>query len=270
MTEELQEIYRKNTSCVRSTGINEDLAIKLYEKYTNFINLSTQVKGKLLDVGCGSAWSAYLLSQQGYEVTGIDLNYDSFECPKSQSLTLIEASALDLPFENNQFDVVGSNQAIEHMPNPEKALLEMLRVLKPNGILCIVAPNLLSIGDFIMSVTKYVWLNRPISNIFVRSANMPQHPWGNTLPEVLFSFPRKLSLILKKSLNQNAEFTMRVPDTIPPFHADNDACYLCNPIDLVKFLPIQNCEVIQNGFYGRSRITQMIATGTFIAARKLE
>jgi SAM-dependent methyltransferase len=271
MSEQLQEIYRKNSSLVRSTGLDQDSAIKIYEKYISFIVLSTkelQTKGKLLDVGCGSAWSSYFLSQKGYEVTGIDLNYESFECPKSSSLTLLEASALDLPFDNNEFDVVASNQAIEHMPDPEKALLEMIRVLKPNGMLCIVAPNLLSIGDFILALTKYMWLNKKISNIFWRSPDMPKHPWGNTIPEVLFSFPRKLNLILRKSSSQDAEFTMRVPDTIPPFHADNDACYLCNPIDLVKFFPTQNCKIIQNGFYGRPAITRMIATGTYIAAQK--
>lgn len=269
MSEQLQEIYRKNSASVRSTGIDGESAIKIYEKYTSFINLSTkEVKGKLLDVGCGSAWSSYLLSQQGYEVTGMDLNYESFECPKSPSLTLLEASALNLPFDDNQFDVVGSNQAIEHMPDPRKALLEMIRVLKPNGILCIVAPNLLSVGDFILGLTKYVWLNRPITSIFWRSPNMPKHPWGNTIPELLLSFPYKLSLIFKKSLARDPEFTMRVPDTTPPFHADNDACYLCNPIDLVKFFPTQNCQIIQNGFYGRPAITRMMATGTYIAAQK--
>jgi SAM-dependent methyltransferase len=268
MSENLQEIYKQNSNFVRATGFDEASATAAYKKYVEFVNFSAKVKGKLLDVGCGSGWSSYIFSQHGYNVTGIDLNVNAFECPTSSLLKLFEASVLHLPFMDSSFDIVASNQAIEHVPDPERALKEMIRVLRPGGILCIVAPNLLSLGQFIASISRYVWLKPSLKDVFVRTDDMPKHPWGNTLPEVFISFPFKLSLILKKSFSRNPSFTMREPDLNPPFHADNDACYLCNPIDLVKFLPTQNCNIIKNGFYGRPPLTTMLASGTFIAARK--
>ncbi|MDM9383297.1 class I SAM-dependent methyltransferase [Chlorogloeopsis sp. ULAP01] len=265
----LQEIYAQSSESVRATGLSQELASEVYGKYVQFINQSVSQHGRLLDVGCGSGWSSYLLSQEGYQVVGIDLNAEAFECPNVPNLTLVSGSAMNLPFEDASFDVVASHQAIEHIPEPQKAIMEMIRVLKPGGILCIVGPNLLSIGHLIKAISVYAWQNRPIKNIFWRSPHMPKHPWGNTLPEALVSFPLMLTLITRKLIDSKATFTMREPDINPPFHADNDACYMCNPIDFVKFLPTQNCVVIQNGFYGRLQWTTLIASGTFIAARKL-
>jgi SAM-dependent methyltransferase len=45
----------------------------------------------------------------------------------------VEASATDMPFPDNTFDAIWSVWVLEHIPNPEKALLEMRRVLKSSG-----------------------------------------------------------------------------------------------------------------------------------------
>jgi SAM-dependent methyltransferase len=268
MYSKLQEIYSQSSESVRPKGLNEESAREIYRKYIDFVNKSASEHGRLLDIGCGSGWSSYLFSQHNYQVVGIDLNAKGFESPTANNLTLVQASCINLPFDDASFDVVASNQAIEHIPEPQQAIMEMIRVLKPGGILCLVGTNLLSVGQFVMAISKYVWQKPNIKDIFWRSPNMPKHPWGNTLPEVLISFPFKLMLIFKKLLDNKVTFSMREPDLQPPFHADNDACYLNNPIDFVKFLPTQNCVIIQNGFYGRPKWSNLIASGTFIAARK--
>ncbi|MEI6580515.1 MAG: class I SAM-dependent methyltransferase, partial [Eubacteriales bacterium] len=39
----------------------------------------------------------------------------------------------DIPYENNSFDIVIANHMLYHVPNMEKALSEVFRVLKPDG-----------------------------------------------------------------------------------------------------------------------------------------
>lgn len=56
-----------------------------------------------------------------------------------ENLTFEVADATDLPYENHSFDVVLIANALHVMPEPEKALAEIDRVLKPDGIL--IAPN---------------------------------------------------------------------------------------------------------------------------------
>lgn len=61
---------------------------------------------------------------------------------------------------------------------------------------------------------------------------------------------------------------MREPDLTPPFHGDNDACYLCNPIDISRYLHQNRCDILVNGKPGRFPGARLIAGGTYIVARK--
>ena len=57
------------------------------------------------------------------------------------NLTFQQTDATNIPFEADSFDVVIISNALHIIPNPEKALSEIYRVLRPNGIL--IAPNFL-------------------------------------------------------------------------------------------------------------------------------
>ena len=46
-----------------------------------------------------------------------------------------------------------------------------------------------------------------------------------------------------KLLSRRATFSMRAPDTNPPFHGDNDSCYLCNPTDLLRYFSSVVCPL---------------------------
>lgn len=269
ITDKLQEMYGRAEGVRSAFGGDEQRAARYFENYIGFVARSSPKRPDmaLLDIGCGAGWSSYLFAKRGCQTTGIDLNQNAFEPTPTAGLTLREASVLDLPFAEASFDVVASYQTLEHVPDPQRALLEMLRVCKPGGTLCIVGPNLISPGQSLKSVI-FACRSRPLRRVFFREPDMPRHPYGNTLPEALVSIPVTLGRLLKKTLTAPARFTMRQPDMNPPFHADNDACYLCNPTDLTKFFSEQGCRVIQNGAYGRLPMTASLAGGTWIAARK--
>jgi len=48
-------------------------------------------------------------------------------------LANVKADICDLPFKENQFDVILCNHVLEHIPNDKKAMQELFRVLKPGG-----------------------------------------------------------------------------------------------------------------------------------------
>ncbi|MDO4338492.1 MAG: class I SAM-dependent methyltransferase [Eubacteriales bacterium] len=67
------------------------------------------------------------------------------------NLTFEVADAVDLPFDDQSFDVVLIANALHVMPNPEKALMEIDRVLKEKGLL--IAPNFVNHkGGFISRI----------------------------------------------------------------------------------------------------------------------
>src|SRR5262249_55626619 len=152
----------------------------------------------------------------------------------------------------------------EHVPDPGRALREIMRVCCPGGVIAIVGPNLVS------PFPGLAYLAKPSSwqsLRFRRRPGMPNHPYGNTVPEILaIALLRLAPLCIKAATGPH--FTMREPDTAPPFHADNDACYLCNPIDIINYFKGLGCSIERRGKPGRPAFTYALAGGTWVAARK--
>jgi hypothetical protein len=97
---------------------------------------------------------------------------------------------------------------------------------------------------------------------------MPRHPSGNTAPEVMASIVRNTVRLARKLVSSEASFTMRTPDTEPPFHSDNDACYLCNPVDLARYFRGRGYHITRVTKPGRTKLAGLFAGGTWFAAKK--
>ncbi|MBE9214624.1 methyltransferase domain-containing protein [Plectonema cf. radiosum LEGE 06105] len=101
----------------------------------------------ILDVGCGIGGSSLYLAQKfNAAATGITLSPVQARraCQRAvefglQNRTNFQvADALNMPFEDNSFDLVWSLESGEHMPDKNKFLQECYRVLKPGGKLILV------------------------------------------------------------------------------------------------------------------------------------
>lgn len=96
----------------------------------------------ILDVGCGIGGSTLYLAQKfNCNATGITLSpvqvtratERATEANLSNQVQFIRANALEMPFEDNTFDLVWTLESGEHMPDKKKFLQECYRVLKPDG-----------------------------------------------------------------------------------------------------------------------------------------
>ena len=98
---------------------------------------------RVLDVGCGEGVLSILMAQKGAKVVGVDISRPNIEAANSSakkyclndSLCFKVADAMDLPFENNSFDTVISNHVLEHLPDIEKGLCEIRRVMDKQAII---------------------------------------------------------------------------------------------------------------------------------------
>lgn len=262
---QLQEIYRANARLVRSDAFTEHDAKAYYRTYIQFTKRFAGAGRRLLDVGCGTGCSTLQFVSEGFDAVGIDLNVTAMQHDRG---SFVVASAVELPFADQSFDVVASYQALEHIPQPETALREMCRVVAPGGIMVVVSPNLLSPLTSVRGLVRHVWKNRPLRRLLFRDSAMPIHPAGNTIPELLVSGLVNPIRLAAKWISPHPEFTMRRPDLNPPFHSDNDACYVCNPIDLVRFFRSQGWVTLRSCALNRWFVTSWLATGTYIAAQK--
>jgi SAM-dependent methyltransferase len=265
---QLHDLYRR-ADRVRCTFPDAATARTVYGRYVDFVATHAPAGAKLLDVGCGTGWSSYFFAEAGFSTIGLDLNPDAFETPTLPNLTLAAGSGVELPYPDASFDVAAAHQTLEHIPDPLRMLDEMLRVLRPGGLLCIVGPNLISVGNCLRALVN-AGQNRPLRRVFIRGPGMPKHPFGNTVPEAAAQLVVTLGRIARKSVERVPRFLMREPDLVPPFHGDNDAVYLCNPLDVARYLERRGCAILRTVALGRSTLTRMIAGGTWVAVRKPE
>jgi hypothetical protein len=137
-----------------------------------------------------------------------------------------------------------------------------------------VGPNLLSFP------VNFYWAVRSTARCLAegrvwesRTPELARHPGGNTMPETWAATARHFLWSLQKlGIERKPRFRMRVPDTRPPFHADNDSCYLCNPMDLVNFAR-GNARVAARRWWAGdrsfARALWPFAGGTWVVLEKL-
>ncbi|MCB0538919.1 MAG: class I SAM-dependent methyltransferase [Bacteroidetes bacterium] len=146
------------------------------------------VASKFLDVGCGAGYSLMKAkNNRKCEVVGIDPEPGAhgvgrYNGLKTENTEILQGFSENLPFEDEQFDVVYSSHVLEHVNDEQKSLEEMKRVLKQDGTLIIGMPtaamagiNLFSQVFFLTHIRIYRFLksiitlkfNYPIKNIFI-------------------------------------------------------------------------------------------------------
>lgn len=149
----------------------------------------------VLDVGCGSADSCQYMADHGGRVTGVDLVADfiAYARRRHTTLNLQVMDAHDLHFPAASFDVVTVDNCLEHLHTPDKAFLEIARVLRPGGKL-------------------YGYL--PFEAAY--SGHCPSHLWriGDTSPIKLACLKASLEMLHIELLDTRNTFSIEHP----PYH----------------------------------------------------
>jgi SAM-dependent methyltransferase len=98
---------------------------------------------RALDVACGAGYGTAMLADAGAQAVGVDLDEQAIAYARSRhpGPEFAVADIAELPFEDDAFDLVVSFETIEHVPDPERALAELRRVLAADGLLAISSPN---------------------------------------------------------------------------------------------------------------------------------
>lgn len=120
-----------------------------------FKRLSVKPGAKILDIGCGAGrhiCEAFRI--EGVTAVGADVSFDDMvEAREKLNFhekvgehgggvwALSAADVNNLPFKNNAFDLVICSEVLEHIPDHEAAVFEIMRVLKPGSNLVVSVPR---------------------------------------------------------------------------------------------------------------------------------
>ncbi|UCH23870.1 MAG: class I SAM-dependent methyltransferase [Deltaproteobacteria bacterium] len=123
----------------------------------DFKRLDIQPGYRILDIGCGSGrHTCQAYRCDGVLAVGADLNFDDVMAAKKQlrlhdalgehgngHWALSTADVRSLPFKDDFFDLVICSEVLEHIPEDQLAVREIMRVLKPGNTLVVSVPRYL-------------------------------------------------------------------------------------------------------------------------------
>lgn len=144
------------------------------------------VDGKdVLDAACGVGYGIEILAAAGAKsVSGVDLDPEAVAAATERfgehAAAVVEGDLRELPFDDDSFDVVTSFETIEHMEEGEKALAELRRVLRPEGLLIVSSPNpeaYLPGNEFHVHEFRPEELTAAVGELFANVATYRQDAW---------------------------------------------------------------------------------------------
>lgn len=100
-----------------------------------------RIHGMILEDGCGVGEYLQRLSEQATLAVGLDVDFERVMETHQKGLIVQLAVGEALPHAAQTFDLVISNEVIEHVQDDRQAVAEIVRVLKPGGRLTLFCPN---------------------------------------------------------------------------------------------------------------------------------
>lgn len=191
---------------------------------------------KVLDVGAGRGYLQDVVS----DYVGLDISPTArrfFHKP------FVLGSATNLPFKDGEFDAVWTIWVLEHVPNPEQALSEMRRVLKPGGLLYL-AP-----AWFCTPWAAQGYMVRPYRDLGLAGKFIKA-----TIPLQMFSapfyvYPTRLMRMASAHLNGPARFhyTLLTPNYEQYYQSDSDALNALDPLEAMLWFQSRGDQCVNCG-----------------------
>lgn len=110
----------------------------------------------ILDIGCGAGLSMMEAKAFGARVFGVEADPNVRRLANALGLDIHIGSLMDVPFPGEKFDLVVLNQVIEHVPAPDRLLLQLHQRLRPGGRIVLVFPNIRSVWCRLFGIR---WIN---------------------------------------------------------------------------------------------------------------
>lgn len=122
---------------------SEDIRIKINE--FRFENLKKyNIKGKILDVGCGVGYFLNIAFENNLETYGVEYSEEGVKKARVKNKNIFHGSLEDAKYQKSFFDNVSVFDVIEHVTDSNATINEISRIIKPGGFLILSTPDISS------------------------------------------------------------------------------------------------------------------------------
>ena len=138
--------YYESEDYISHTDNKRSLFEKLYhfiksialKNKLNLINSLQPNKGKILDIGAGTGEFLSVAKNDGWQTIGVEPSDRAKAIALNKGVSFVGDTR---ELENNSFDVISMWHVLEHVPDLDRQIKELKRLLKPTGTLIIAVPN---------------------------------------------------------------------------------------------------------------------------------
>ena len=128
-TDNKRSLFEKMYHFIKSIALKNKL---------NLINSLQPNKGRLLDIGAGTGDFLSVAKNNGWQTIGVEPSERAKSIAKIKGVSFVEETN---ELVNHSFDVISMWHVLEHVPDLDKQIKELKRLLKPTGTLIIAVPN---------------------------------------------------------------------------------------------------------------------------------
>ncbi len=150
-TDSKRSLFEKTYQIVKNRALKNKLKL---------INSEAE-KGHVLDIGAGTGDFLSLLKTNGWHITGIEPNDKAKKIAISKGITFASSTE---KLQTHSFDVITMWHVLEHVPDVQKQISELKRIVKPGGTIFVAVPNFNSFdahyyGNFwaAYDVPRHLW-----------------------------------------------------------------------------------------------------------------
>lgn len=183
-------------------AMNDVISFRRHKAWRNYTmrKLDLREGQTAIDLCCGTCdWTIALAKASGKgEVVGLDFSKNMLEVGQkkvdkeglSSQIQLVEGDAMELPFEDNRFDFATIGFGLRNVPDLDRVIAEMTRVVKPGGkVVCLELSKPTTEPFRTIYYAYFEHLLPLLAKWFAKRYD--QYKW---LPESLTTFPNRLEL----------------------------------------------------------------------------
>jgi SAM-dependent methyltransferase len=167
---ELAAIYGPNYVLVENDPTGEAMVLRskraTADHYLDLLAGAGVSRGQLLEIGCGQGNFLRQAADRGFDVTGVE--YSGFACERARAHLegrgrVLQGEIDVLTPEASAYDVCVLCDVIEHVRNPAAFLRDIIRLLRPGGVLLVVTPSL---DSWSARVLRSRWMEYKAEHLF--------------------------------------------------------------------------------------------------------
>lgn len=173
---QVKEFYKSHADRIQEKRAESPYPLRRYVHDMQYQSILRYVEPgmKVLDAGCGEGTLSVLMAKKGAIVTGCDISRPNIRAAEKYALeakisaNFLFADSEHLPFADSSFDLVVSSHVLEHLPDFDAGLKEVMRVTRSKAVIAI--PTVLNACSLVQVGKGWFFLKGPRSFLAL--------PWG--------------------------------------------------------------------------------------------